>query len=65
MIVYGALSTHRQTEADELARSIIYEAKIVQGVLPPSLVCDRTSRADQGGRWRNIRIGRQRNTSNF
>jgi len=35
------------------------------GVFPPSLVRDRTSRADQGGRWRNIRIGRQRNTSNF
>ena len=36
MIVYGALSTHRQTEADKLtipifARSIIYETKIVQG----------------------------------
>lgn len=36
MVVYGALSTHRQTEADKLtipifARSIIYETKIVQG----------------------------------
>jgi len=69
MIVYGALSTHRQTEADKLAipifaRSIIYETKIVQGFFPPALVRHRTSRADQGGRWRNIRIGRQRNTSN-
>ena len=40
MIVYGALSTHRQTEADKLAipifaRSIIYETKIVQGFFLP------------------------------
>ncbi|CAB3804740.1 zinc-binding dehydrogenase [Pararobbsia alpina] len=36
MVVYGALSTHQQTEAEKLAipifsRSIIYETKIVQG----------------------------------
>jgi NADPH:quinone reductase-like Zn-dependent oxidoreductase len=40
MVVYGALSTHRQTEADKLilpifSRSIIYEAKIVQGFFLP------------------------------
>ncbi len=36
MIVYGALSTHRQTEPEKLtiplfARSVIYETKIVRG----------------------------------
>ncbi|KAB7760636.1 alcohol dehydrogenase catalytic domain-containing protein [Mycolicibacterium mucogenicum] len=36
LVVYGALSTHRQTEADKLtipifARSLIYEAKTVRG----------------------------------
>ena len=40
MVVYGALSTHRQTEADKLtlpifARSIIYDGKIVQGFFLP------------------------------
>jgi NADPH2:quinone reductase len=36
LIVYGALSTHRQTDPDKLtipvfARSLIYESKIVRG----------------------------------
>ena len=40
IIVYGALSTHRQTEAEKLtipifARSMIYEAKIAQGFFLP------------------------------
>ena|SRR5713226_5708229 len=40
MVVYGALSTHRQTEADKLtlpifARSILYDTKIVQGFFLP------------------------------
>jgi NADPH2:quinone reductase len=40
MVVYGALSTHRQSETDKLtlpifARSIIYDSKIVQGFFLP------------------------------
>lgn len=40
MVVYGALSTHRQTEAEKLtiplfARSLLYDTKIVQGFFLP------------------------------
>jgi len=70
-LVYGALSTHRQTEADKLtipifARRFIYETKIVQGFFLPRWFATATSRADKGGRLeKHSNWSASGNTSNF
>lgn len=61
MIVYGALSTHRQTEPDKLtipllARSVIYETKIVRGSgstagSPPRLGSRSAPRSSRPSSW--------------
>jgi NADPH:quinone reductase-like Zn-dependent oxidoreductase len=63
MIVYGALSTHRQTEPDELAldaRSMIYGTKTVRGFRALPLVPVHTARQGQRGPGADIRTRRRR-----